>query len=134
MCLQPLVDIAVSCGVGACFESQVEQPNERSKGATFCLGVATVIRIALAVAGVFTLMNSAPVFALVVGALVSLPATMIAVGSLGMYYGSAAVIASLATGSFATLGYGLLSIGLGYGAIQYYRTIPIGIIECCFDY
>jgi hypothetical protein len=61
----------------------------------------------------------------VLGTAISLPATLIAAGAYGTYYGAATVIAACYSGSLATLGIGAASILGGAIALEYH-DVTIG--------
>lgn len=145
MCFQPIRDCMFHLKMGNDFSSRVPGAktqvdlgqattglvNQSNAQRNYNYAASIIFRVALAAIGTFALINSAPAIALAVGALVSLPTTLIAVGAMGMYYGTAGVIASLATGSFATLGMGLLALAGGYLCIQNYMIFRFGILELC---
>jgi hypothetical protein len=94
--------------------------------------IKAAARLGLVALGAFAAISSAPV-ALGVGAvlagLTSLPALMIAGGGALVVYGSASVCASLATGSFLSLGLGLASLTAGWISLEYHNMIPFGLAE-----
>lgn len=133
MCLfQPIKDCKQHFSTGREYENSepslkksVERAHEH-----YSYAASILVRVAAAALGAFILINTtAPAIALTLGVMISLPTTMIAVGSLGMYYGYVAVVAALATESFAALGIGLLSLAAGYFCIQNYMFKNCGIVE-----
>lgn len=103
-------------------------------GKHYAYGESIIKRMALAAVGTFALIGLSSgigltVGAVTIGAIVSLPTTLIAAGALGMYYGTVAIITSLATASFANLVLGLLSLAAGYFSIQHYMIKSFGILE-----
>lgn len=89
------------------------------------------LRVATVALGVFafsTFGGSAPV-ALAFGAVISLPSALIVAGCGLLKFGVAAIIASFASGSFASLGIGLAASAGGWLALEYHDFLPWGIAE-----
>lgn len=104
--------------------------NARLAHRHYAYAMSILVRVAAAAAGVFLLLSTpSPLIALTLGALISLPTAMMALGGTAMYLGYLDVIASLANGSFATLGLGLVTLAAGYYCIQRYNVIQCGLIE-----
>jgi len=142
LCPQPLQDVLVHGELGGYYSSKAStkshfpgaglvvklSDDEAEKHGAFAASI--LARIILAAIGAFALVGAAtPAIACAIGAVVSIPATLIAAGSFGVYWGVATIVASASTGSFATLGTGLLALAGGWIAIQKYMILPIGIAE-----
>jgi hypothetical protein len=95
--------------------------------------IKATFRTVVAACGVFAVVQggySVPV-AFVLGAVSSLPTTLVAVGAVVAYQGTALVITSLTTGILSQLGMGLSSVTLGYIVCEFYdfRYFEFGITE-----
>jgi len=126
-CLQPLRDMSVHAG------DLLNSSNAKQAAAS--IG-STLIRVALAVIGfiagtMFPSVSIAAPIVFAIGAVISLPATLIAAGSIGIGWGVAMTILGLAYGAFATAGAGLLALAAGVIAIQKHKALRIGIAELC---
>lgn len=97
--------------------------------------VKAALRVATAATGLFVAINfgASVVSFLSLSSLISLPATLIAVGAICEYIGVAVIIASLALGSLSIFGKGLGMALAGWVVLECYRVAPLGIGEFLFD-
>ena len=91
----------------------------------------TVMRVALAVIGIVSVVcfrASLPV-SFILGGVISLPSVALAGGVCLLYYGSAAIIGSIASGSLSALVVGFMSLAGGYFCLENYDVIDLGFLE-----
>lgn len=93
--------------------------------------MAASARLSFAALGAFALYKagSSIAIAAVLGATVSLPSVAIVGGSWLLYHAATALTASLASGSFMTLGIGMASLAGGWLTLECHDIIPFGIAE-----
>lgn len=144
MCfLQPIRDCQLHFALGKEYRKEairVTEPHDETLPPIFgdmskthlAYGGTLLIRISIAAAAFFSLVNASAVstaLVLTAGAIVSLPTALIATGALAMYYGSIAVITALASGTFATIATGLLCLATGALCLRFYMEERVGLIE-----
>ena len=93
--------------------------------------MALSLRTALAAAGILAIVHTGGSVgvALCLGAVVSLPATLLAVGGYAAYVGVMLAVNSVALSSFGVLGLGLASTLAGWVILNSYNKWNIGIVD-----